>query len=114
MKPFLMQFAVERIESEGDNVQLSYNEEMDMNEIVTDLKISEEESLRSETTTRVKSESSDYAGSDFLARKLQYLAAKTITEVKAEKPDYCSEPSLIELLSTATSTKTSGEAADKD
>lgn len=112
MKPFLMQFVIDRIEPEVGRFELSYNEQTDMNDIITKVNDIEQYIYTTGTNTRVKAEAPDYT--QLQKSSLLYQSTKTTTEVKTEKPDVLPESLIIEFLATNTYTKTIGERPDID
>ena len=113
MKPFLMNFALQRKDS-GLKYELRYNDAIDANEIIQEVHDAEVGTMLSQTTTRVNVEKPDSFNLQDDQNGLFILLSKTITEVKPEKPDVMGNDAFMNALSTNTFTKSNGEGSDKD
>ena len=107
MKPFLTNLAIKR-ESGPIDFELRYNDELDMNEVVSSVA----QNLLTKTTTRHQPEAPDTLNLWHDPSSIDYLATKTVTEVRPEKPDVSGFDDLSDYLQAATATKTASEGRD--
>jgi hypothetical protein len=108
MKPFLLNFLVERSDPPA-NQALLYSDECDMSDLVSRMRPGDELVCLSHTQTRIRSEQPDVSSE---ANQVIFLASKTVTEVKTERPDAPALWTSNTFLSSSTFTKARGEGRD--